>query len=60
MIIYKSGLTAGAGPDYIRLKNRYEVTNGQHQVTEEMMLMRTCSYMMMIGPTNDVNEIIQS
>lgn len=34
------------GPDYIRLKNRYEIPNGQHETNEQALQMRMMSYCM--------------
>lgn len=33
MICYKCEKFAELGPDYMRLKNRFELTNGAHEVT---------------------------
>lgn len=47
MIIYNDGKgTLGCGPDYVRLRNRFEVTNGQHEVDSEAITMRSMSYCM--------------
>lgn len=38
MVLYKgTNGSLGIGPDYIRLKFRYEVTNGVHDATNETM-----------------------
>nr|QGA70920.1 RNA-dependent RNA polymerase [Osterfarnebo virus] len=60
MIAYKTeNNVAGLGPDLVRLKFRYEVTNGVHETTENNMLMRAMSYLMMIGKTPEVEHIIE-
>lgn len=41
------------GPDYVRLNWRYEVTNGQHELTDEALEMRKLSYCMMLGKTKE-------
>jgi UDP:flavonoid glycosyltransferase YjiC (YdhE family) len=58
MIAYKTkdGLTE-MGPDYIRLRRRFEVTNGVHEATEENMNMRSMSYAMMLGPIPQVTSL---
>jgi len=46
------------GPDYVRLKNRYEVTNGVHEINPLSMTMRSMSYAMTIGQYGDVQKIV--
>uniref|UniRef100_A0AB39C0U4 Polyprotein n=1 Tax=Apis mellifera associated alphaendornavirus 2 TaxID=3238874 RepID=A0AB39C0U4_9VIRU len=36
-------------PDVVRLKFRYEVTNGVHEMNDTNLLMRKASYLMMLG-----------
>lgn len=47
------------GPDYIRLKNRFEVTNGAHEANSENMQMRSMSYAMTLGDTPEIKQIIK-
>lgn len=47
------------GPDYIRLKNRFEVTNGAHEANSENMQMRAMSYAMTLGATPEIKQIIK-
>jgi hypothetical protein len=46
-------------PDYIRLRNRYEVTNGAHEVDDLNMTMRAMSYSMMLGDIHDVRRLVK-
>jgi hypothetical protein len=46
------------GPDVVRLKFRYEVTNGAHESTPENRLMRKISYMYMLGGTKEIINIL--
>lgn len=46
------------GPDYIRLKNRFEVLNGRHESTNMNIEMRAMSYAMMLGGQSDVLSLI--
>jgi hypothetical protein len=46
-------------PDIIRLKNRFEVPNGVSEVDKQNARMRAMSYMMTIGPTSDVTQLIK-
>jgi UDP:flavonoid glycosyltransferase YjiC (YdhE family) len=48
------------GPDYIRLKNRFEVTNGVGEVNEENLKMRAMSYAMTLGATPEVTHLIEN
>jgi hypothetical protein len=59
MIMGKS-ITGGVelGPDYVRLKNRFEVTNGVGEATDINFVMRSMSYAMMIGNTKEIKEWI--
>lgn len=43
--------------DPIRLKNRFEVTNGQHAVTDEVLKMRGGAYLIMLGGGPLCNEV---
>jgi hypothetical protein len=59
MVVYKtSKTTAELGPDVVRMKFRYEVTNGAHECTANNLMMRQCSYLMMLGKTPEVTKII--
>lgn len=49
----------GIGPDYIRLRNRYEVFNTESESSELMLNMRAMSYLMMLGNTENTQEIIE-
>jgi hypothetical protein len=46
------------GPDYVRLRNRYEVTNGIAEATPENMIARTMSYAMTVGNTPEIQTLI--
>jgi hypothetical protein len=47
------------GPDFVRLKNRFEVTNGVSEITEENMRMRAMSYAMSVGATPEIMNLVQ-
>jgi len=50
MVSYKDANgVAGLGPDYVRLKNRFEVTNGVGLADDQALEMRAMSYTMMLG-----------
>lgn len=57
MIVYSNGTNAGVGPDYIRLRHRYECTNGQHEIDDEQILMRGMSYCMQIGNIKQISDL---
>jgi hypothetical protein len=46
-------------PDVIRMRERFELTNGASEVSDENMQMRAMSYCMQLGPLKAVNELIQ-
>jgi hypothetical protein len=48
------------GPDYVRLKNRYEVTNGASEMSDENMRMRSMSYAMTVGATPEILSLIKT
>nr|WJN66647.1 polyprotein [Grapevine endornavirus 2] len=49
----------GMGPDFIRLKNRYEVTNGLSEANDENIKLRTLSYCCMIGKLPQTDELVR-
>lgn len=51
--------TTSVGPDWIRLRNRYEVTNGQHETDMVNLHMRNMSYCMNLGKIEGVTQIIK-
>jgi len=57
MICYKDGNVLGMGPDFVRLRRRFELTNGVSEVNEEILEARCLSYMMMLGKLGPVEEI---
>jgi hypothetical protein len=58
-IAYKTGQgNAELGPDVVRLKNRFEVTNGVSDVTIANLEARSMSYLMSLGGLANVKEII--
>jgi hypothetical protein len=58
LVAYKTPYhNAGLGPDLVRLKRRYEVTNGQHEINTTLLDMRAQSYLCMIGANPDTEEI---
>lgn len=46
------------GPDYVRLKFRYEVSNGTSEITEINTTTRIMSYAMVIGNTPEIQKLI--
>lgn len=38
LVVYNGKISAECGPDFVRLRNRYEFTNGQHEATSELMM----------------------
>jgi len=58
MIIYPNSYgTHDVGPDYIRLRNRFEVTNGAASITPEGIEARCMSYAMWLGNTPEIEQI---
>lgn len=47
----------GLGPDYIRLKFRYEVTSGATKLSDEALITRAKSYLCMVGATPEAIKI---
>jgi hypothetical protein len=61
MILYKSANgTIECGPDFVRLRRRYELTNGVNEASPENMAARTKSYCMMLGNLSAVENLVQS
>ena len=59
MVVYKTNdNVVELGPDVVRMKFRYEVTNGVHEATKENLLMRKASYLMMLGKTPEVDKLV--
>nr|UIA10493.1 polyprotein [Alphaendornavirus sp.] len=48
------------GPDYVRLRNRFEFTNGQHMISDETIEARALSYACMLGPLPGVLAAIET
>lgn len=59
MLIYNNLDSDGVGPDFVRLKNRFEVTNGVHESNDDNITMRAMSYCTMIGDTPEINNLIE-
>jgi hypothetical protein len=58
MIAYKNSIgSCDLGPDFTRLKFRFEVTNGVSQATEENILARCQSYACMLGNTDEMRQL---
>jgi hypothetical protein len=47
----------GFGPDYIRLRHRYSVTNNDKEATSEIMKQRAASYMVMLGDLPETRHV---
>ncbi|APG77655.1 hypothetical protein [Hubei endorna-like virus 1] len=52
--------TAELAADVVRLKFRYEVTNGVHEANNTNLLMRKASYLMMLGDIPGVKETVKN
>nr|QDW65434.1 polyprotein [Rhizoctonia solani endornavirus 7] len=60
MIIFKNNVgSLSAGPDVIRLRRRFEVTNGVSEATEENLISRSMSYCVMLGDLPPVRRIVE-
>ncbi len=46
------------GPDYVRMRRRFEVTNGVSESTDANLAARTMSYAMMLGATPEVMNMV--
>lgn len=57
MVVGQHNGVSVIGPDLIRLRHRFEVTNGVSLPTDENMRMRAMSYGMMLGPFFGVAEV---
>jgi len=51
--------TCEFGPDWVRLKRRFEIPNGVHEVAGENLEMRSMSYAMMIGALPAMTKVVQ-
>jgi len=59
MIMYKNHMgTLNMGPNIIRLKNKFEVPNGESELNDENLTMRNQSYACMLGKTKEVDDLI--
>jgi len=46
----------GIGPDIVRLWNKFQITNGIHEATSELLEARSLSYAMMLGKIEGVKD----
>ncbi|UYL94274.1 MAG: putative polyprotein [Hallsjon virus] len=60
MVAYNTETNCGLGPDWVRLKRRYEVTNGVHEATAELIKARGMSYLQMLGAMEDTIRILDA
>lgn len=61
MIAYKTiDNRCELGPDFVRMKFRYEVTNGVHKSTDNNVLMRAASYLYMLGNLPNVRKVVKT
>lgn len=51
--------TCDMGPDFIRLRRRFEVTNGVSEANDANLTARCMSYCMMLGPLVQVVDLIK-
>jgi hypothetical protein len=47
------------GPDYIRLRHRYEYTNGVSEASDELLESRTLSYLTMLGDSVNTRQVLK-
>nr|ALM62234.1 RNA-dependent RNA polymerase [Soybean leaf-associated endornavirus 1] len=60
LVAYRSiNGVAQLGPDYVRLRRRFEVTNGVSEVTDVNLEMRSMSYCTMLGDIPEARQIVQ-
>jgi hypothetical protein len=61
MIVYKrrDGVCE-SGPDIIRLRRRFEITNGVHEATGDNLHARNMSYCCMLGDLPSVREVCKT
>jgi hypothetical protein len=59
MVVFLHNGRLQIGPDYIRLRNRFEVTNGVHEANSENLLSRCMSYACMLGNCKPVRELVK-
>jgi hypothetical protein len=60
MNIYKNAQgVCEVGPDYRRLRKRFEVTNGTTNYDSDVFLSRVMAYIMMLGSTKEVLEVVK-
>lgn len=58
MLITKNNADGSqCGPDYMRMRYKYEVTNGVSEATPENLKLRRLSYLCSIGRTPEVLQI---
>jgi hypothetical protein len=61
MIAYKNAFgSAELGPDYLRLRYRFEVTNGVGEATKANLESRCQSYACMLGKTPEVEQLVRN
>lgn len=58
-MVYRNGDTMEYGPDYIRMRNRYEVTNGVSEINSLNFQMRKMSCLSILGETNETKQIVK-
>lgn len=59
MIVHKTPTGLSIGPDLVRMKYKYEITNGLRPHDHLNIRMRMMSYMMMIGKNKQTDEYIK-
>ncbi|BBZ90073.1 polyprotein [Brown algae endornavirus 1] len=60
MLLYKTtDERLELGPNLVRMKRRFEVTNGVHKLTDNNAEMRAMSYAMMLGKDQQLDELVK-
>jgi len=59
MVVFKSSDgNLQCGPDFVRLRRRYEVTNGVNEANDDNIIARTMSYCSMLGNLKPVRDLV--
>ncbi|BBN67127.1 polyprotein [Fagopyrum esculentum endornavirus 1] len=60
MLVAKNHLgSATLGPDFVRLRRRFEVTNGVSEANDENLRARSMSYLMFLGNIPEAMELVE-
>lgn len=60
MIVYKNEYNCwSVGPDFVRLKRKFQVPNGVSDITKENHVARSLSYLQMLGASKRATEVLE-